>query len=178
MSKLTITEALAEIQTIRKRISKKQEFVQNYLYRQEMLKDPLQADGGSVAAIEHELQSIHDLETRQIELRRAIARANTENTIRAGDYEKTIADWLVWRREIAPIQQAFLSRLSYQLVQIRQEAQRKGAIVTSGEAKNPQDYVVNISEQDLAIEIENLETVLGTLDGQLSLKNATIVLDV
>ena len=178
MSKLTITEALAEIQTIRKRISKKQKFVQNYLYRQEMLKDPLQADGGSVAAIEHELQSIHDLETRQIELRRAIAKANTVNTIKAGEYEMTIADWLVWRREIAPGLQTFLSRLSYQLVQIRQEAQRKGAIVTSGEAKNPQDYIVNISERKLTEDIENLETILGTLDGQLSLKNATIVIDV
>jgi hypothetical protein len=34
--------------------------------------------------------------------------------------------------------------------------------------------VININEQELAKEIELLEDTLGQLDGQLSLKNATV----
>ena len=48
---LTITEALAEIKTLEKRIQKKQEFVGSFLYRQEQFKDPLAAQGGSPAAL-------------------------------------------------------------------------------------------------------------------------------
>lgn len=45
-----------------------------------------------------------------------------------------------------------------------------------GDAK-PTDIVVNVDEQQLAKDIERLEETLGTLDGVLSLKNATVMLD-
>ncbi len=174
MSELTITEALAEIKTIGKRIIKKREFITNFIYRQEKLKDPLQSDGGSVEVIRRERQAIHDLEERQIALRRAIAEVNAQNIIKVGDQERSIADWLVWRRGVAPGMQQFLFQISSQLARVRQDAMRKGVLVTSGEAKSPQDIVVNVNEQELAQEIEGLEEILGLLDGQLSLKNATI----
>ena len=58
--------------TAEKRIAKKREFVLGYLLRQEMLKDPLEKDGGSVSALRRELQAIHDLEEWRVAIRRAI----------------------------------------------------------------------------------------------------------
>ena len=46
------------------------------------------------------------------------------------------------------------------------------------EAAGSDDIVVNINEKELAEQAEALEEVLGSLDGQLSLKNATIYIDV
>src|SRR3954452_7996422 len=105
MAQITITEALAELKTIDKRIEKKREFVLAYLLRQEMFKDPLEKDGGSVSAIRREMQAIGDLEERRITLRRAVQQANERNSVVVGKQVRTIADWLVWRREVAPAQQ-------------------------------------------------------------------------
>src|SRR5438105_988378 len=111
MPPITITEALAELKTIDKRIEKKREFVLGYLLRQEMFKDPLEKDGGSVSAIRREMQAIHDLEERKISIRRAIQQANERNTVTVAKQTRAIADWLVWRREVAPIQQQFLANI-------------------------------------------------------------------
>lgn len=59
MAQTTITEALAEIPTIEKRIEKKSEFILNYLYRQSAVRDPHEKDGGSSTLIHRELQAIH-----------------------------------------------------------------------------------------------------------------------
>jgi hypothetical protein len=179
MAQITITEALAELKTIDKRIEKKREFVLSYLLRQEMLKDPLEKDGGSVSAIKRELQAIHDLEERKVLIRRRIQAANERNSVTVGKQARTIADWLVWRREVAPIQQQFLASLRNKIEQARQEAARRGAgLSATAETAKPNDVIVNVNEQELAREIEGLEEVLGTLDGQLSLKNATLLIDV
>jgi hypothetical protein len=179
MAQVTITEALAELKTIDKRIEKKREFVLSYLLRQEMFKDPLEKDGGSVSAIKRELQAIRDLEERKIAIRRAIQQANERNTVAVGRQTRSIADWLVWRREAAPVQQKFLANLRAKIEQARQEATRRGAgLSQSPEAAKPNDVIVNVNEQELAQHIEDLEEVLGKLDGQLSLKNATLLVDV
>lgn len=179
MAQITITEALAELKTIDKRIEKKREFVLGYLLRQEMFKDPLEKDGGSVSAIKREMQSIRDLEERKITIRRAIQRANEQNSVTVAGQTRTIADWLVWRREVAPVQQSFLANVRTRIEQARQEAARKGAgLSSSADAAKPNDVIVNINEQELARQIEGLEEVLGSLDGQLSLKNATLMIDV
>src|SRR4051794_20067573 len=127
MAHITITEALAELKTIDKRIEKKREFILGYLLRQGMFKDPLEKDGGSVAAIKRELQAVRDLEERRITIRRAIQQANERVTVTVGKQTRSIADWLVWRREVAPKQSAFLSGLRSRIEQARQEAARKGA---------------------------------------------------
>jgi hypothetical protein len=179
MAHITITEALAELKTIDKRIQKKREFVLAYLLRQEMFKDPLEKDGGSVSAIKREMQSIGDLEERKIAIRRAVQRANEANTVAVAGQTRTIADWLVWRREVAPVQQSFLASIRTKIEQARQEAARKGAgLSASAEAAKPNDVIVNVNEQELARQIEGLEEVLGNLDGQLSLRNATLMIDV
>jgi hypothetical protein len=179
MAQITITEALAELKTIDKRIAKKREFVLTYLLRQEMFKDPLEKDGGSISAIKREQQAIHDLEERKIVIRRAIQQANDRNSVTVARQTRSIADWLVWRRDVAPIHQQFLANLRAKIEQARTEAARKGAgLAGSAEAAKPNDVIVNVNEQELAREIEGLEDILGTLDGQLSLKNATLSIDV
>ena len=49
--KLTITEALAEIKTVEKRIQKKREAILPFVFRQEMLRDPHEKDGGSAVVV-------------------------------------------------------------------------------------------------------------------------------
>jgi hypothetical protein len=172
---ITITEALAQIKTIEKRLDKKRQFVLNYLMRQEQLKDPLDKEGGSRVVIARERQAIGDLEQQIIRLRRAIQAANQAAEISVGGRVRTIADWLVWRREVAPGAQAFLSGMSSGIQSARNQARMKGlAVVTTGDvATQPTDIIINVDELALSREIEAMEEVLGNLDGQLSLKNAT-----
>ena len=73
METITITEALADIKTIGKRVAKKQEFVGSYLARVEAAKDPHAAHGGSAKVIDSERQSISDLWRRVVTIRTAIA---------------------------------------------------------------------------------------------------------
>lgn len=171
----TITEALAEIKTIGKRLESKRQFVQDYLARQDAIRDPLQNQGGSVAAIRAERQGIADLEARVVAIRAAIQAANVATTVTIGEASRSIANWLTWRREVAPGHKQFLANLRAVLQSARQQATAKGiAVRPAGTSEGaPTDLVVNIDEKALASEIEALETTLGALDGQLSLKNAT-----
>jgi hypothetical protein len=173
---ITITEALAEIKTVQKRIEKKREFIGGFLARQDGIKDPLEKDGGSFQAITRERQAIGDLENRIVTLRRGIQAVNESTTVTINGISRSIADWLVWRRDVAPGHQQFLGKLRASLNSVREQARKQGAalITTGSVADKPTDIVVNINEQDLAAEIEKLEDTLGQLDGQLSLKNATV----
>jgi hypothetical protein len=179
---ITITEALAEIKTIGKRVEKKRDFVLSYLYRQEGLKDPLEKDGGSVEAIRREIQAINDLENRVVTLRRGIQHANDKTEVTIKDNVMTIADWLTWRRDVAPSVQTFQHTMRQRLAMVRETAKRGGSQVIGAMASvstdaKPTDYVINIDEAELARKIESLEELLGVLDGQLSLKNATIMIE-
>lgn len=173
---ITITEALAEIPTIGKRIEKKQAFILGCLYRQSGMKDPHSDDGGSAELIARELQAIGDLQTRLVAIRAAIQKANAETTITIGTETKTIADWLTWRREVAPRSQELMRQMASKLNAVRQQAKNQGVTVKETDAGYTADYVININERDLATRAENLEEVLGALDGQLSLKNATVAI--
>jgi len=178
-TKLTITEALAELKTISKRINKKKEFILTYLLRQDAFKDPLEKDGGSVSAIAAETQSIRDLESRAIGIRMAITNANLQTQVTVGDVPNSIAEWLIWRRDIAPGRQEFNKTLRDRIARTRQEATKKGLSVGAvGEITKPDDVIVNLNEKTLAAEAEKLEQLLGDLDGQLSLKNATTFVEV
>jgi hypothetical protein len=70
-----------------------------------------------------------------------------------------------------------LSQIGGKLNIMRREANQKGVGVSDKDAGFSPDYVVNLNERELADKIEALETTLGILDGQLSLKNATITID-
>lgn len=171
---LTITEALAEIKTIEKRIEKKRQSLVPFIGRQDGVRDPLEKSGGSIKYIKEELQSINDLGKRIVKLRTAIAKANADTTITIGAQTNSIADWIIWRREVAPQIQKVYAEIRNQIGGIRQQAQRQGAAINVTDAK-PTDYVINLDEADLNKKIEEMEEMLGQLDGQLSLKNATVI---
>lgn len=173
---ITITEALAEIKTIDKRIKAKREYVGGFLARQEGIKDPLEKDGGCFQMIARERQAIGDLERRIIALRRGIQLANDQTEVSISGTSRSISDWLSWKRDVMPGQKNFLAAVRSKLTNIRDTAKRQGAtIITPGATATAlTDYVININEQELAAEIEDMENILGTLDGQLSLKNATV----
>lgn len=172
---ITITEALAEIKTIGKRLEKKRANVLQFLARQDGIKDPLEKEGGSVSFIAAERQAIADLGSRIVGLRAGIQKANEANSITIAGKTRSIADWLIWRRDVASGEGAFLNQIRAQLNGVRQQAlKQQSTVVAPGSvATSPADYVVNLDEQELARQIEAHEEMLGTLDGQLSLKNAT-----
>lgn len=175
---LTITEALAEIKTIGKRIDKRRAGVMPFLARQDGIKDPLAAQGGSDGFVAAERQGIRDMEERIILLRRGIQRANDETAITVEGQTRSISEWLTWRRDVASGQAAFLKSLRDHINNVRSQAQRSGAqVVAAGAAATaPSDFVINLNEADLAKQTDALENVLGSLDGQLSLKNATVII--
>ena len=171
MTQMTITEALAEIKTVGKRIASKKEFVSKYLFRVETMKDPLEKDGGSSVVLRQELQAIADLEQRVVDLRRGIQKANDETKLTIEGVEKSISDWLIWRREVSEGHKSFLRSIRSGITQIRDEARRQKL---SGTEK-PLEVIINVDEKAISAEAEKLEVTLGTLDGQLSLKNATVM---
>lgn len=171
---VTITEALAEIKTIGKRIEGKRASVTQYLYRQERLKDPLAKDGGSQAFIVAERQAIRDLQARVVSLRRAIASANASTTVIANGTPRTVAEWLTWRREVAPGESAFLQATFKAIGDVRKKAIGLGLQVSvKPTEQSVDDVLVNVDEGELAREADALANTLGTLDGLLSLTNAT-----
>jgi hypothetical protein len=190
---MTITEALAEIKTIGKRLETKRQFVLTYLCQHESLRDPLEKDGGSREALKRERQAIDDLERRIVDIRAAIARSNEGTSITIGGKTRTVTEWLAWRKDVAlPSKgnngtQAFLNAMRTRIAQIRQ-ANQPGSVrqqiianihtsANAGGEQKPSNINVFVDEQELSKESEAFEETIGQLDGQLSLKNATTHID-
>lgn len=176
---LTITEALAETKTTEKRLQKKRQAILQNIARDARVKDPLEREGGSVLFVQKERQAISDLEKRLVDIRIAIAKANLTTPISVGGQTRNIAEWLTWRRDISRGYQEFLTTLNNGVQTLRANAQKSGnkaiSATVEGDAK-PGDIVVHLEEAALLAENESLETILGELDGKLSLLNATTVL--
>lgn len=176
---MTITDGLADLKTMEKRIAKKRESILMYLVRQDGIKDPLEKDGGSTEFIRRERQAMADLEKRHVDIRVAIQKTNQATSITIDGEGKTIAEWLTWRKEVAPGAQAFLAKLRLGLVQQKTTATTKGwGVAQPGVDNSALALVINIDELELAKELEHFETVLGTLDGKLSLLNATTTIGI
>lgn len=171
---MTITEALAEIKTIGKRLEKKRQSVLAYLARDARLKDPMERDGGSVEFIRKERQAIGDLERRIIELRDLIQRRNISTPLTIGGITQSVAEWLTWRREVAKPAGQFLAMLGSSVQNVRKQVAKEGrrTVESDREAKSD-DVIVCVNEKELTEEIERHEQILGDLDGKLSLVNAT-----
>lgn len=177
---MTITEALAEVKLIDKKIASKKDFILSFLIRPHAMRDPLGDSGGSRQVLEAERQAIKDLFERKVAIRRAIQQANASTEVTVEGETRTIADWLVWRREVAPMAGQLLREFKGKIDQARNAAaQNRVALVPADkEAEGAGDLLVNLSEKKLAERAQHLETVLGVLDGQLSLKNATVQVEV
>jgi hypothetical protein len=184
MENLTITEALSEIKTVLSRLEKKRAAFAPYLVRDSRARDPFESSGGSAAHIRSERQAVRDLEERVIKIRTAIQKANLDSTLVVCDKSRTVAEWLTWRREISKNQGGFLDHLLKGIRDVRSEIQRKGGKVTavaSAEVNLSADAlpeaVICIDEKELIAEQDNIQRVLGSLDGKLSLFNATKVIE-
>lgn len=183
---MMITEGLAEIKVIKSRIATKQQFVLDYVCRPENLKDPLEKDGGSYKQIEETRQSIADLEKRIVAIRRGIDEANKSRELTLNGVTMSIADWITWAREVAPNRRQFLTRLRQTVTTSRDQTTRgqsrtaRGLMtqMTDQREQKPTEYVVSLDESALAKEIEMLEDTIGSLDGQLSLINATTTIEI
>lgn len=179
VARLTITEALAEIKTIKARILKKRENAMRYFARDSRLRDPLADDGGSIEYVKRERQGIADLEERLVKIRSAIQAVNLATNLTLGEKTRALADWLNWRRDVSNDARAFLGQMTSTLARARQEAQKQGMTVSDKDsgAAAP-EIIVAVNERHLAAEVEAIETLLGDLDGKLSLLNATTVVEV
>lgn len=179
MAKTTITEALAEVKTLNDRIQKKRQACLTYFIRDNRMRDPMEKEGGTAEFVRKERQAIGDLEKRIVAIRVAIQAANQATNVTVGDRTMTVAEWLTWRKEVAPGANGFLGAMSQGLARARQESLRTGQRVTDAEkATDLKDLVVAVSESNLAKEIEEMAQVLGDLDGKLSLLNATTTIEV
>lgn len=184
MPQLTITEALAEIKTIRARVAKKRAGIQPYIVRDSRLKDPMVASGGSDEWVKRERQAVKDLEDRTIKIRSAIQAKNLETKLTIEGQERSLTDWLNWRREIATPDDVggskhFLGQMILWITTARANAQKQGvAVVEKETASDKPQIVVNVNEADLHKEADDMEKILGVLDGKLSLLNATTTIDV
>lgn len=169
---VSITEALAERKTLEKRLAKKRAFVKQYLVRQKIVVDPLaDADGRTSAkAIRAELQSIDDLEQRIVKIRSVINAENRVTTLTIHGATRSVAEWLWWRREVAGGRKAFLLGLLDHIRMARAEASKHAS--APGTEAGRYDLVVEYDEGALHKEAEDLDMILGALDGQLSLLNA------
>lgn len=177
METLKITQALSEIKLAEKKIASSLTFVLKNAKRDERLRDPFEKDKTTQEAmVKAELQSIADNEKRVVSLRMAINKANLENSITIEGQTKTIAEWIIWKRDILPRLQDRLERMNKELVV-------SPKVTTSAElwqrevnrqAPEVVNHVFNISEKKLLEEIQLVQSIEEKLDGMLSLSNANI----
>lgn len=179
MARYTITEALAELKTLNERINKKHMFLLQKLTRPKVMIDPLSAQGGSEAIVASERQSIADLELRIILLRRGVHDANAKALLTIGNFTWSIADWLVWKNEVAKHQIQRYEQMYQQIQSSRKQARdamaKQGATMEQIKEMEP---IVHVDEQKLQADIEAITKTLSTLDGKLSLANATTVVEI
>lgn len=180
MDKMTITEALAEIKLILKKIDKLQKVVNSNLFRYEHSKDPFESDGGSRMFAEASLQSIKNLYQRLSKIRAAITKANLENSLTIGDTTLSLHEWLTYKREIAKPTIAYYLELQNSLKQKMDEHDKRPQVYKDEATGKIEIAKLHASLDYAKIVAENqkLSDIEQTLDGKLSLKNATIVIEV
>lgn len=164
---ITITEALAELRTIAKRIAAKEEFIGGNVGRHSMAVDPHEKDGGSAKLVAEAMQARDDLCERVIAIRTAIQKKNLSTNLTVAGATRTVSEWLSWRRDVESMERGFLQRLSRTIVQTRTKIRNE--IPDGMEA----DLVTHLNEKALADSLEFIEEVSGELDGQLTLSNST-----
>lgn len=179
MEKITITEALSEINLIKKKIEGKKTEILNNLAKVAHVPDPYANQGGGFAANKAQLQSIKDLNSRLTRIRGAISGANIANTISIMGETKTINDWLTWKREISVIDSKFLMDLcTKSKANMDHWAKQPQVYKDDSGTTHLVKYESNIDYVEVLKESERTSEIFEKLDGQLSLKNATIVIEI
>ena len=137
-STMTITEALAEVATLKARRQKKLENLLKMLIRPSKMIDPLHHEGGSSEYCERQLQGIMDIGKRIIDIRQAINAINSATELDVKGIKMTVAEWLVWKREVAPFGAAMNESIANKI-----ERERTKGRYNEEEAR---DVIVNINE--------------------------------
>ncbi len=181
--KVSITEALAEANNgklIDKKIASETQFVQQFIFRQEAVLDRLTKDGGEEKVVSAKMQSINDLFERKISILSSIKRANAENAITIHGTSRTIEEWLIIKQYVANPRMQYIRSLIQKIDEARNLAQRNGGQITDSKsaAQFSANVIVNVDETKLRDELTKLQETMDILDGQLSLKNATIKIEV
>lgn len=176
---MTITEALAEIKLINDKIQKKQAYVLDNLTRVRQQPDPLASKGGTSIVIAAEVQSIGDLESRLTKIRAAIMQANLSNMAECRGTTMPIYEWLVWKREVAKSLSNFYQQIYNNTKRKVDEIQRAPQLFKNdGDKPVLVELEVALPYMDYATKYSDVIETLNKLDGLLSLKNATITVDV
>lgn len=175
---ITITEALAEINLIKKKITDAEMSIRTILVRASHVPDVYQAHGGGAEMVKRTQQATKDLRTRLVTIRGEISRANIDNQLTINKKTMSIFDWLSWKREIYP---GLELNLKAQIEDLRgyQKRQAERPEVwkdTEGKTQLVQ-YQYNVDLKLLEDEYSELVDTYGKLDGQLSLRNATIMIN-
>jgi hypothetical protein len=172
---MTVSEALSEIKLLSKRIADKRDFIHKSLGRPEFAKDPFAAQGGAPELLRREFQAMTDLEERIITLRLAILTSNATTTVAVQGEHRTIQAWLTARREVLPQRRQFINGLLTEISTTRANAQKQGnQVVAAGAAQKETDLILHVDEAALYTEREQIDVILGELDGRLSQSNATV----
>lgn len=174
--KITITEALAEIKLIEKKLDSKTLFVSTNLCRVAHVADQL---GNSQRVIAEEVQSIKDLMSRIVGIRKAIADANVSSLLAVDDSTMSIQEWLTWKREVAKKELDFFNKIH---VNVKRELDK---IIASPQAYKDADgnakfieVIPNLDYKEFVEKAQKTQHKLDKLDGMLSLKNATILIEI
>lgn len=168
--KFTITEGLAEIKTLNKRIEKARKFVLDHLFLRGL--DPMIKDGGMRAQVDKTTQQANDLAARLVDIKMAINGVNMETDLSIDGQTLTIAKWLIWRREVSAGIGVFQAQLIARINQVRQEV-KKEDLNLSDSIQSVEDVAMHINEVQLQEQIDQHEKIMGELDGKLSMLNAT-----
>jgi hypothetical protein len=164
---MTISEGLAELKTLKKRIQAKRNFVRTYSVRHKAMVDPLEKEGGSITKLKEEVQSIRDLNDRIVKIRVAIQATNLTAPCTVAGQTKMIGEWLAWRKDV-------LDEVKKSQTELHRHIQTTRAEVMKRTEGTKDDVVVAVSEVELGKEIELIQAIEGELDGQLSKLNATV----
>jgi hypothetical protein len=176
---MTITEALSEINLIKKKIAAKNAVLANMVARASHQKDQYEKHGGSEKIFSRENQSVQDLHSLLVSIRTEIAKANLENFITIDGQIKSIFGWLTWRREVYDVETQAIREQLEKLQQISKVEEQRPQVHKNDKGEMEiVTYIRNVDEKELRTRLEQLENIHGKLDGLLSLKNAQIVLKV
>ncbi len=164
---ITIQEVLADLKYRAKRAEKKGATVLSNLFRSANTIDKMAAEGGTPLFVEREAQAMRDIAYDIIKARVAIQRSNLETSVTCEGVTMTVAEWIVWKREVHPIMYSFLSQ-AQGIVRKQSSTPRK---------LDEPDVVYHMSEQDILRKLETLQAMYEKLDGLLSLNNATATVE-
>jgi len=176
-TRITITEALSEVNLIKKKIETKKQKIQGAVVRHSHLEDPYATEGGSAKYIERENHAVRDLYSRLVKIRSRIADANLHNEITINGKTMPIQDWLTWKREVAKDYEQYVKGVCQQTDNSFSQLGRSPQVYKNDKGETCLlQYTANINLPEWQREAESVQDTFQQLDGQLSLKNATITI--